>query len=90
MFTDMKNFITKNKKKIIIALLILLVVIYVVYYGKKEGYIKIPFANGMTGYTKQMKDKSENKASAIIEDANGNIIYSQTTQPVSRINYDYE
>ena len=64
--------------------------IYVVYYGKKEGYIKIPFANGMTGYVKQLKDKSENKASAIIEDSNGNVIYSQTTQPVSRINYDYE
>lgn len=71
-------------------MLILLVVLYVVYWGKKEGYIKIPFANGMTGYVKQLKDKSENKASTIVEDANGNVIYSQTTQPVSRINYDYE
>lgn len=84
-----KMFISANLKKILIVLAIIIVV-YVLFIAKKEGYIKIPFANGDTTYIKHTKDKSENKASAIIEDANGNVIYSQTTQPVSRINYDYE
>lgn len=59
--------------------MIIIAVIYVLFVAKKEGYVKIPFANGDTAYVKQSKDKSENKASAIIEDANGNVIYTQTT-----------
>lgn len=68
-------FLSRNWKKILIVLVIILVVC-AVCKAKREGYIKIPFMDGTTGYVKQSKDKSENKASAIIEDAAGNVIYS--------------
>lgn len=78
MFDKIKWFISNNWKKILIVLLIIIVVCSICK-AKHEGYIKIPFIDGTTGYIKHQKDKSENKASAIIEDANGNVIYSQTT-----------
>lgn len=73
-----KWFIKDNWKKLLIVLSIIIVIAVVLLIPvlRKEGYIKIPFIDGTTGYIKHIKDKSENKASAIIEDANGNIIYS--------------
>jgi hypothetical protein len=87
-FDTIKSFFVRNWVMILIVLIIIVVIICVV--ANTEGFINIPLPNGMTSYIKQLKDKSGNKASAIIEDANGNVIYSQTTQPVSRITYDYE
>lgn len=73
----LKWFIKDNWKKILIVLSIIIVVaVVLISVLRKEGYVKIPFIDGTTGYIKHIKDKSENKASAIIEDANGNIIYS--------------